>query len=60
MIKSGRPRVEHQPEFWYRFASILPALEAGEISKGQAAKLLGISHRSLSRYMILAEDRGLI
>ena len=49
--KGGRPRLGDQPDFFERFASVLPALRDGEISKGEAARRLGISHRSLNRYL---------
>lgn len=49
--KVGRPRLDYVPGFNERFASILPALRNGLVSKGRAAKTLGISHRSLNRYL---------
>jgi hypothetical protein len=51
MLKPGRPRLDDNPGFRERFATILPRLIAGEISQGQAARELGISVRSLKRYM---------
>ena len=47
----GRPRLGDRPDFYRRFASVLPTLGDGKISKGEAARLLGISHRSLNRYL---------
>ena len=50
-ISAGRPRLDHDKTFREAFARILPPLLAGEISKGEAARRLGISRRSLSRYI---------
>jgi hypothetical protein len=55
MLKPGRPRLEDRPGFRERFATILPRLNAGEISQGRAARELGISVRSLKRYVKQAE-----
>ena len=52
MIKTGRPRLEDSPGFKEAFATILPRLLGEEISQGQAARELGISVRSLKRYVI--------
>ncbi len=52
MIKTGRPRLDDSPGFKEAFATILPRLIGGEISQGQAARELGISVRSLKRYVI--------
>jgi hypothetical protein len=49
-VKTGRPRLDHTPGFYTRFAAILPRLQAKEISQRQAAEELGISVRSLMRY----------
>ncbi len=49
--KGGRPRLGDHTDFYRRFASVLPALREGEMSKGEAARQLGISHRSLNRYL---------
>ncbi len=51
MIKTGRPRLEDTPGFKEAFATILPRLIGKEISQGQAARELGISVRSLKRYV---------
>ncbi len=51
MIKTGRPRLDDSPQFKKAFATILPRLIGGEISQGQAARELGISVRSLKRYV---------
>ncbi len=51
MIKTGRPRLDDGPGFKEAFATILPRLIGGEISQGQAARELGISVRSLKRYV---------
>ncbi len=52
MIKTGRPRLDDSPGFRERFAALLPHLLAKEMSQGQAARELGISVRSLKRYVI--------
>ena len=52
MIKTGRPRLDDSPGFKEAFATILPRLIGREISQGQAARDLGISVRSLKRYVI--------
>ena len=52
MIKTGRPRLDDSPGFKEAFATILPRLIGKEISQGQAARELGISVRSLKRYVI--------
>ncbi len=52
MIKTGRPRLDDSPEFKEAFAALLPRLIGKEISQGQAARDLGISVRSLKRYVI--------
>ena len=49
--KGGRPRLGDQPDFYERLYEVMPALRDGTISKGEAARLLGISHRSLNRYL---------
>ncbi len=58
MIKTGRPRLEDTPRFKEAFATILPRLIGGEISQGQAARELGISVRSLKRYVRQAHQGG--
>ena len=55
MIKTGRPRLDSSPGFKEAFATILPRLLGGEISQGQAARELGISVRSLKRYVAVAK-----
>lgn len=57
MIKAGRPRLDSHPDFIRRFARVLPALSVGAISKGEASKRLGISHRSLNRYLKQLEQQ---
>jgi hypothetical protein len=54
--KPGRPRIDHAPDFLRGFAAILPRLRAGEISQQQAARELGISVRSLKRYVQQSES----
>ena len=50
-MKPGRPRLDDNPAFREGFATILPRLNAGLISQGQAARELRISVRSLKRYV---------
>ena len=50
-MKPGRPRLDHDPDFYRRFATLLPGLRAGTMSRGEASRHLGISHRSLNRYL---------
>ena len=38
------------------FAALLPYLRAGDISQGKAARRLGISVRSLKRYVVRASS----
>ena len=57
-VKPGRPRLDHRPDFNDRFATILPRLRAKGISQGQAARELGISVRSLKRYLVLFSGQG--
>ena len=54
-IKTGRPRLDHSEEFRRAFATLLPQLRANNISQGKAAKELGISVRSLKRYVEKAD-----
>ena len=51
MIKTGRPRLDDSPGFKEACAIVLPRLIGKEISQGQAARELGISVRSLKRYL---------
>jgi len=53
-IKTGRPRLDFDEDFSRGFATILPHLRAGDISQGEAARELGISVRSLKRYLAKA------
>ena len=48
--KPGRPRLDIHLDFYERFATVLPRLNRGEISQGQAARELEISVRSFKRY----------
>lgn len=50
-VKVGRPGLATSPGFKQRFATILPRVLAKEISQGRAARELGISVRSLKRYV---------
>jgi hypothetical protein len=56
MLKPGRPRLD-RPAFREAFAIILPRLNAKEISQGRAARELGISVRSLKRYVMQGKGR---
>ena len=58
MIKTGRPRLDDSPGFKEAFATILPRLIGGEISQGRAARELGISVRSLKRYVGMTTGLG--
>ena len=49
--KTRPPQASDSPGFKEAFATILPRLIGGEISQGQAARELGISVRSLKRYV---------
>ena len=49
--RTGRPRLSTREGFVEDFCRLLPALSGGEISKAEAARTLGISHRSLTRYL---------
>jgi len=50
-VQTGRPRLDHDEAFRRAFATLLPRLRGGTISQGQAARQLGISVRSLKRYV---------
>ena len=47
----GRPRADGATGFPDRFAALLPDIRSGDLSKGDAARELGISHRTLTRYI---------
>jgi hypothetical protein len=49
--KGGRPRLDSNPDFLRRFATVLPRWRAKEIGQGEAARELGISVRSFRRYV---------
>jgi len=55
-ISVGRPRLDTRKAFRRGFALILPPLLAGEISKGEAARRLMVSRRSLGRYLAANEE----
>ena len=55
MSFAGRPRLDQDKTFREAFARILPPLLAGEISKGEAARRLMVSRRSLGRYLAADE-----
>ena len=50
-VPIGRPRLDSTKSFRADFAMLLPSLRAGEISKGEMARRLNISHRSLNRLL---------
>ena len=50
-LKTGRPRRMDSDGFRRRFAMLLPALNEGIISKGEMARELEVSRRSLDRYL---------
>ena len=50
-IEQGRPRLDSIKGFKQTFASLLLGLNKGAISKGEMARRLSISHRSLNRYL---------
>ena len=57
MGKTGRPRKDTEERLtWLR--KLLPGLRDGSISKAEAARELGISHRSLGRYLTRMEEAG--
>ena len=58
-IKTGRPRLDTRDGFIEAFARILPYLRDEVISLGKAAKAMGISRRSLRRYMDRANAASL-
>jgi hypothetical protein len=55
--KGGRPRLDAQEDFVEGFCQLLPRLSDGSMSKTEAARRLGISHRSVSRYMRTVAER---
>ena len=52
--KGGRPRLDAQEDFVEGFCQLLPRLSAGTITRGEAARRLRVSHRSLIRYLRMA------
>ena len=52
--KGGRPRLDAQEDFVEGFRQLLPRLSAGTITRGEAARRLRVSHRSLIRYLRMA------
>ena len=56
--KRGRPRLDDRPGFAEHFCRFLPALYGGNMTKAEAAKRLGISHRSLNRYLQAYSRQG--
>ena len=50
-VHIGRPPVTAKPGFTERWAQVRPELEAHRISKGEAARRLGIGHASLLRLL---------
>lgn len=60
-VKTGRPRLDTKEGFKEAFATLLPHLRVGDISQGEAARELGMSVRSLKRYVKeeIVTDRSL-
>ena len=54
----GRPRVIDRPGFKRRFGDILERLEAGQVSRRQAALELGIGYATLKRLLDKREKAG--
>ena len=53
----GRPRKDTRERLtWLK--RLLPGLRDGSISKAEAARALGISHRSLGRYLARIQGAG--
>ena len=55
-IPIGRPRSDAGRGFADRFAGLLPDIRSGKLTKGRAADELGISHRTLNRYLAAAGE----
>ena len=51
----GRPSKIRDPRLIKRFLKLLPEFQAGELSKGEIARRLGIDRRSLGRLMDLVD-----
>jgi len=49
--RGGRPRLDAQEDFMERFCQLLPRLTDGSMSKAEAARRLGVSVRSVGRYL---------
>ena len=49
--KGGRPRLGDDPEFSRGFAAVLRRLSDGTMSQREAARELGVSARSVGRYL---------
>jgi DNA invertase Pin-like site-specific DNA recombinase len=52
----GRPKVTDRPEFVAKWESVRPELEAGRISRSEAARRLGIGYASLLRVLAAKID----
>ena len=52
----GRPKVTTRPGFWESFGAILERLRAGDISRRQAARELGIGYATLKRLLDSESD----
>ena len=52
MGQEGRPRLDAQEDFVERFCQLLPRLHDGSMSKAEAARRLGVSVRSVGRYLV--------
>jgi len=49
--RMGRPRLDNSKDFEKDFCRLLPRLRTGDISQREAANELGISARTLKRYL---------
>ncbi len=51
VAKGGRPRLMSDPEFRRRWFELRPEIEAGRLSKREAARLLGVDPASVGRFL---------
>ena len=54
--RGGRPRLGDDPEFSRGFAAVLRRLSEGTMSQREAARELGVSARSVGRYVRMASS----
>ena len=55
--QTGRPRLDAQEDFVGGFCQLLPRLNDGSMSKAEAARRLGVSVRSVGRYLEMDPSR---